>query len=121
MPFTTIPKDANNFIMKAFWNKICRIFGKKHTVMSHQPLNDSIVLDKNPVSQDSQESGLRSFFNSVAKIIIGNTETPMISGSGTKIFADDYLKDQYIAGLRSSEKTFEVRSRDGKEVYRFSK
>ncbi|WP_294293607.1 hypothetical protein [uncultured Chryseobacterium sp.] len=89
--------------MKAFWNKICRIFGIKVLVM--------------PKKSTQRFTPLRKI---IWKIITGDTEPEIMSDKAAKILSDKRLSKDFARALMKNPDTPVVKSENGK-VYTYKK
>lgn len=110
MNFTTTEKDANNFTMKAFWYKICRIFGIKSKNMTSK----SKIAQKAELQEPRKGFFVKALEWVLDKVSENDTAPVMISERAKTMLADEDLSRQFSEHMIKGDSVFTLKKGDKK-------
>lgn len=102
---------ARNLIMKALWNKICRIFGKN---------KDSMSTATRENIERKEDTGNWFSNNFLVRVLLGDTQQPLVSKELAEVLSDDDLSDEFNKQMMD-ENVREVVLTKGEKTYKFIK
>ncbi len=94
--------------MKAFWNKICRIFGVKSKRMA--PVSSPQI--KTDMPEEKKSTFVRLAEKFLDKVFKNEHDSSLISKPVAEILADDSLAEQFNKQLRKGQTSFTIKKGD---------